>query len=123
MTLTLLAPLKSRAVITVGGPDWRSFLQGQLTQDVETLEDGALRFSGLLTPQGRLLYDLFVAATHEGVLLDVAAAHGTAILARLQGDADERIRTAFRVELYDGSDEATTRAAQQALDDLEADLR
>lgn len=78
-----VARLHSRAVILVSGPDARSFLQGLLTQDVETLEDGALRFSGLLTPQGRLLYDLFVVATPEGVLLDVAAEHRTAILARL----------------------------------------
>ena len=78
-----VARLASRAVITVSGPDWRGFLQGLLTQDVETLAPGELRFSGLLTPQGKLLYDLFVAGTDDGALLDVAAEHRAAILQRL----------------------------------------
>lgn len=83
MTAPRLAHLASRAVIAVSGEDWRSFLQGLLTQDVETLAVGELRFAGLLTPQGKLLYDLFVAGTEDGGLLDVATAHRDAILARL----------------------------------------
>lgn len=83
MSQTLIAALPSRAVITVGGPDARAFLNGLLSQEVETLASGKLRFSGLLTPQGRLLYDLFVAAAGDGLLLDVAAQHRDAILARL----------------------------------------
>ncbi|MBO9546533.1 folate-binding protein YgfZ [Caulobacter sp.] len=81
------AHLASRAVIAVSGPDWKSFLQGLLTQDVETIQPGELRFAGLLTPQGKLLYDLFVAANPkemgDGALLDVAAEHRDAILTRL----------------------------------------
>ena len=83
MNQSLIAALPSRAVITVNGPDARTFLNGLLTQEVETLAAGELRFSGLLTPQGRLLYDLFVAAVEDGLLLDVAAEHRDAILARL----------------------------------------
>ncbi len=83
MSAPTIAHLASRAVITVSGPDWRSFLQGLLTQDVESLAPGELRFAGLLTPQGKLLYDLFVAGTSDGVLLDVAAEHRAAILTRL----------------------------------------
>lgn len=78
-----VAQLNSRAVIAVGGPDWRTFLQGLLTQDIETLKPGEARFAALLTPQGRLLYDLFVVGTDEGCLLDVAAEHRDAILQRL----------------------------------------
>jgi tRNA-modifying protein YgfZ len=78
-----IARLDSRAVIAVGGPDWRAFLQGLLTQDVETLAAGEARFAALLTPQGRLLYDLFVVSDGEGCLLDVAAAQREAILQRL----------------------------------------
>lgn len=83
MSSLTVARLTSRAVIAVSGPDWRSFLQGLLTQDVETIAPGELRFTGLLTPQGKLLYDLFVAGTEDGALLDVAAAHRDAILMRL----------------------------------------
>jgi len=77
------APLQSRALIAVGGADWRSFLQGLITQDVETLAPGEARFGALLTPQGRLLYDLFVVGRDDGAWLDVEAAHRDAILMRL----------------------------------------
>ncbi len=78
-----IAHLPSRALIAVSGPDWRSFLQGLLTQDVETVAAGEARFAALLTPQGRLLYDLFVIPNGDGAWLDVAAQHRDAILQRL----------------------------------------
>src|SRR5206468_8066243 len=81
-TLTF-APLPSRALIAVGGPDWRGFLQGLITQDVDTLKPGEARFGALLTPQGRVLYDLFVVGREEGCWLDVLAEHRAAILQRL----------------------------------------
>ena len=77
------AQLQSRALIAVGGPDWRSFLQGLITQDVDTLAPGEARFGALLTPQGRLLYDLFVVGREDGAWLDVEAVHRDAILMRL----------------------------------------
>ncbi len=77
------APLPSRALIGVSGPDWRDFLQGLITQDVETMVVGEARFGALLTPQGRLLYDLFVVGRDDGCWLDVLAEHRDAILLRL----------------------------------------
>jgi tRNA-modifying protein YgfZ len=77
------ARLASRALIRVTGPDWRAFLQGLLTQDVETLAEGELRFAALLTPQGRLMFDLFVRGEAEGAQLDVAADRREAIILRL----------------------------------------
>jgi folate-binding protein YgfZ len=78
-----IAHLQSRSLIALGGPDWRSFLQGLITQDVERLAPGEARFGALLTPQGRLLYDLFVVARAEGAWLDVEAQHREAIIQRL----------------------------------------
>ena len=75
--------LESRALIAVGGPDWRDFLQGLITQDVETLSPGEVRFGALLTPQGRLLYDMFVVGRPDGCWLDAPADHRAAILQRL----------------------------------------
>ena len=80
---TRIATLPSRALIAVGGEDWRGFLQGLLTQDVETLADGDLRFGALLTPQGRLLYDLFIVGRADGCWLDCAAERRAALLQRL----------------------------------------
>lgn len=75
--------LADRALIAVGGPDWRDFLQNLLTQSVESLGENEARFAALLTPQGRLLYDLFVVGRPDGCWLDVAAEHRTAVIQRL----------------------------------------
>ena len=81
-TLTF-APLPSRALIAVGGAAWRDFLQNLLTQDVERLEAGEARFAALLTPQGRVLHDLFVVGREDGCWLDVAAEARAAAIQRL----------------------------------------
>jgi len=77
------AHLQSRSLIALGGPDWRSFLQGLITQDVETPDRETARFGALLTPQGRLLYDLFVVEREGGAWLDVEAEHREALMQRL----------------------------------------
>lgn len=80
---TRIARLSSRALIRVSGPDARPFLHNLLTQDVETLEPGQLRFGALLSPPGRLLFDLFLLGENGGVVLDVAADRREALLQRL----------------------------------------
>jgi tRNA-modifying protein YgfZ len=79
----MIADLKSRALVRVSGPDWRSFLQGLLTQDVETLAAGEARFAALLTPQGKLLFDLFLIGDEDGCRLDVAAERRDSLIQRL----------------------------------------
>ena len=78
------ADLPSRALVRIGGADWRSFLQGLLSNDVERLGAGELRFAALLTPQGRLLFDMFVLGQDDGCLLDVHADGRAALIQRLQ---------------------------------------
>ncbi|HEY3890123.1 MAG TPA: folate-binding protein [Caulobacteraceae bacterium] len=80
---TNAAELKSRSLVAVIGPDWRDFLQGLLSQDVETLQPGELRFGALLTPQGKLLFDLFILGGDDGCWLDVAADRREALIQRL----------------------------------------
>ena len=80
---TRIARLDSRALIRVSGPDARPFLHNLLTQDVETLAEGELRFGALLSPPGRLLFDLFLGGETDAVLLDVAADRREALLQRL----------------------------------------
>ncbi len=82
--MSYCARLTSRAVLSVGGADWRGYLQGLITQDVETLRPGEIRFAALLTPQGRLLYDLFLVGRADGCLIDCAAEHRDALFQRLR---------------------------------------
>lgn len=83
MQITRIARLESRALVRVSGPDARPFLHNLLTQDVETLADGELRFGALLSPPGRLLFDLFLWGADDAVLLDVAADRREALMQRL----------------------------------------
>ena len=64
---------QGRALIRVAGPDARPFLHNLLTQDVETLAPGELRFGALLSPPGRLLFDLFLWGEDEAVSAPLAA--------------------------------------------------
>lgn len=93
-----IARLDSRALIRVSGPDARPFLHNLLTQDVETLTEDELRFGALLSPPGRLLFDLFLKREAGGVLLDVAADRRDALLQRL---AMYRLRADVAVEADD----------------------
>src|SRR5580704_15066952 len=81
------AMLEDRGVISVSGPDSTSFLQGLLTNDVERLEPGEARYAGLLTPQGKILFDMIVvrAPGSDGAayLLDCAAAQAADLAKRL----------------------------------------
>ena len=82
MTLQI-AQLTDRAVVRVTGPDARPFLHNLLTQDVETLAPGVLRYGALLSPPGRMLMDLFLLGLEDGVLLDVPADRREALMQRL----------------------------------------
>jgi folate-binding protein YgfZ len=77
------ARLTDRALIEISGSDWRGFLQGLVTQDVETLSEGEARFGALLTPQGRVLFDLFLIGRDGGCLIDCAADRRGALIQRL----------------------------------------
>jgi folate-binding protein YgfZ len=66
--------LKDRGVARVAGPDAASFLQGLLTNDVESLPAGDVRYAALLSPQGKILFDFLVFRSGpEEFLLDAPA--------------------------------------------------
>jgi folate-binding protein YgfZ len=77
------APLPDRSVIEAAGEDRTSFLQGLVTNGVEGLEKGAACFAGLLSPQGKILFDFFVINTGESFLLDCPAAAAGDLFKRL----------------------------------------
>jgi folate-binding protein YgfZ len=76
--------LDNRAVLTVSGPDAAAFLQGLVTHDVTLLAPGRPLFAGLLSPQGKALFDFHLHAGEDGnILVDVAADRADALLKRL----------------------------------------
>lgn len=77
MTATCLT---TRAVIRLSGDDPRGFLQGLVTSDVA----GPLPvWAGLLTPQGKALFDFLIFAEGDDLLLDCEAGAAEALVRRL----------------------------------------
>lgn len=75
------ALLTSRAVIRIGGPEGRTFLQGLITQ--EPPPPGEAAFAALLTPQGKILFDFLILAGAADFFLDCYAASAEALAKRL----------------------------------------
>jgi folate-binding protein YgfZ len=74
-----------RDVVRVVGPDALSYLQGQLSQDVDALAVGSSARSFVLQPTGKV--DAWVRVTRiaaDEVVLDVDGGHGDALAARLR---------------------------------------
>jgi folate-binding protein YgfZ len=80
-----IARLEDRAVLRVAGADARPFLQGLLTNDVMLLSAGVPLYAGLLSPQGKALFDmlLFADPTDDSILVDVAVIRAEALARRL----------------------------------------
>jgi len=62
--------LVDRALIRVSGEDVRGFLQGLVTNDVDSLAPERPLWAGLLTAQGKALFDFILWADGGGVLID-----------------------------------------------------
>ena len=80
--------LTDRALIRVSGDDPRGFLQGLVTNDLAELAPDRPLWAGLLTPQGKALFDFLLwdgtAIGADGaVLIDCEAAQAEALTRRL----------------------------------------
>jgi tRNA-modifying protein YgfZ len=75
-----------RDVVRVTGPDAVSFLQGQVSQDVDRLAPGASAWSFVLQPQGKVdaWFRVSRPAEGDGLLLDVDGGFGDALVQRLE---------------------------------------
>lgn len=83
MSSVNIARLTDRGVVRVDGADSEKLLQGLVTNEIEGLNTGEARFAGLLSPQGKILFDFFVVRTETGHLLDVTAAKAADLVKRL----------------------------------------
>jgi folate-binding protein YgfZ len=84
--------LTDRALVRLSGEDVRGFLQGLVTNDVA----GELPlWAGLLTPQGKCLFDFIVWSDGDDLLLDCEAAAADDLIKRL---TTYRLRRPIRIE-------------------------
>jgi tRNA-modifying protein YgfZ len=84
--------LTDRAVVRLSGEDVRGFVQGLATSDVT----GELPvWAGLLTPQGKCLFDFIVWSDGNDLLLDCEAAVAEDLIKRL---SIYRLRRAIQIE-------------------------
>ena len=92
-----------RGRIFVSGVDRASWLQGLLTNDVQALKTGEGCYAAYLTPQGRMIADVFVYELGDVILLTLPLAQTKAVIERLDqmvfsedvqlGDATSAFRT------------------------------
>jgi tRNA-modifying protein YgfZ len=75
--------LPSRAAIRVRGADARKFLQGLITNDTGKAQGTKAIHAGLLSPQGKILFDFFVVADGDEFLIDVAQDKADELVKRL----------------------------------------
>ncbi|WP_044561050.1 folate-binding protein YgfZ [Azospirillum sp. B4] len=80
--------LIDRGVLALTGPDARTFLQGLITNDVRRVSPTQAIYALFLTPQGKFLHELFVAARvaedgGETLLIETEAARAADLLRRL----------------------------------------
>jgi hypothetical protein len=79
----MIVTLEDRAVLEVGGSEARDFLQGLLTHDLALLAPERPLYAGLLSPQGKALFDMLLHADGDAILVDVAADRAEGLARRL----------------------------------------
>ena len=75
--------LASRSVLRVRGADARKYLQGLITNDMGKAQGGEAIHAGLLSPQGKILFEFFVVSAGDGFLVDVTQDKAEELLKRL----------------------------------------
>lgn len=121
MTNGKLALLPNRGVISVTGDDAGKLLQGLITNDMDRLTDRGALHAGLLSPQGKILFDFFVVKTENGLLLDTGR-HAAPDLAKrltlykLRADATiEDVSAKYTVAATWGADVSVPAASTGAI--------
>ena len=117
MTATVAA-LVPRDVVRTTGADATTFLQGQISQDVEAVEPGDSAWSLVLAPQGKV--DAWFRLTRLGqneFLVDLDAGFAEALVARLERF---KLRVDATFEILEGWQMLSIRGSSGSSDGLDA---
>ena len=91
--------LPNRAVLRLAGEDVRGFLQGLVTQDMAAVTAQTPQWAGLLTAQGKALFDFLLWEDGESILIDCESDQRDALARRL---TLYRLRRAITIEAAEG---------------------
>ncbi len=85
---TQMTSLSDRGLLQIRGPDAEELLQNTVTGDMDRLKDAPAIYTGLLSPQGKILFDFFITSDGEddaqqGYFIDVAKSECSKLLMRL----------------------------------------
>lgn len=78
-----IAPLADRGVVRITGADATTLLDGLLTNSLARLDDQPALHTGLLAPQGKILFDFFLIRVADGFLIDIERVHADDLIKRL----------------------------------------
>ena len=95
-----ISELTGRGVIKVSGSDAKKFLQDIVTNDVTKAIDGKAVHAGLLTPQGKILFDFFLMDRGTHFLLECARDIAADLVKRL---TFYKLRAAVQIEDLSGT--------------------
>ena len=111
--------LPDRALIALSGEDAEHFLQNLITTDIAGIGDGVAWAGGLLTPQGKFLFDFLVSRTPDGFRLETSKEDADQLLKRL---IFYRLRAKVEIESA-GNDGVTVFVDDGAPEDAVVDER
>jgi tRNA-modifying protein YgfZ len=99
MSIKIHVPLADRGVLAISGENAREFLQGLITNDIESVSPSSAIYAALLTPQGKFLHDFFITEHKDRFLFDCKADRMPDLIKRLT-----MYRMRSRVDISDESD-------------------
>lgn len=76
--------LLKRDILILEGEETLTFLHNLLTQSIEDMADGEMRYTALLTPQGKILETMFLSWLNGRAIIDLPAGRGESFSMRLR---------------------------------------
>ena len=120
--------LLDRAVLAVTGPDAEGFLQNLITNDLGKLAYREAILAALLTPQGKINYEFFIAPIENGFVIDTAKGGVDELLKKLtlykmRADVDvQQLKDSHRVVWFEGEMVPQTGILSMFVDPRSADM-
>ena len=84
MTDAVFYHLASRALVRLTGDEATPLLDDIVTADISSLPQGEVRMGALLTPQGRIMFDMLFSRDDDSLLIEVDAARREQLISRLK---------------------------------------